>query len=137
MDVFIPSKKFKKFFNWYEVNFNFWPLWIVPYYIPRIYPWVSDKHKKKMGESFMIDCAVYGKVNNDPDVDFSEILERKVTELGGIKTLISRNHYDKKSFWDIFNKPVISKMKKRLDPENVFGDLYEKFAPRNYDEKSE
>ncbi len=85
----------------------------------------------------MIDCAVYGKVNNDPDVDFSEILERKVTELGGIKTLISRNHYDKKSFWDIFNKPVISKMKKRLDPENVFGDLYEKFAPRNYDEKSE
>ena len=132
VDVFIPSKRFDKFFNWYEFNFNFWPLWIVPYQIDKIYPWVSPKHKKKMGESFMIDCAVYGKMNNDPDVDFSEVLEKKVTELGGIKTLISRNHYDEKTFWDIFNKSAIEKIKNRLDPENVFGGFYERFAPRNY-----
>jgi hypothetical protein len=55
-----------------------------------------------------------------------------VFELGGVKTLISRNHYDRETFWSIYSQPRISQAKQRLDPLNRFGDLYERFAPRNY-----
>ena len=132
VDVFIPSRNFGSFVDWYGVNFNFWPLWIVPYKVQELYPWISEDHKERMSETFMIDCAVYGKPNNDPQVDFSEVLEKKVYELGGIKTLISRNHYGEDEFWDIYNKPMIEKMKQRIDPNGVFQDLYDKFAPARY-----
>ncbi len=50
-------------------------------------------------------------------------------EMGGLKTLISRNHYDEKTFWSIYNKSLYSRIKRRMDPENLFGDLYSKFHP--------
>ena len=132
VDVFIPSKRFEEFFRWYETDFDFFPLWIVPYRFPDFYPWVSKDWTKKMGEKFVIDCAVYGKINNDPKIDYSELMERKVYELGGIKTLISRNHYDEKMFWEIYNKPEIDRLKQKLDPHNLFEKIYERFAPAKY-----
>ncbi len=133
VDVFLPSRRFPEFYDWYERDFDFFPLWVVPYKMKAIYPWVSDEHAKRMGETFIVDAAVYGKLNNHPSIDYSEILEKKVYELGGVKTLISRNHYDEQTFWDIYSKPRIQAAKKRMDPNNLFGNLYEKFAPKNYE----
>ena len=132
VDVFIPGKRFEEFFRWYERDFDFFPLWIVPYKMKEIYPWVSDEYQERMGDTFLIDAAVYGKPNMDPKVDYSELLEKKVFELGGVKTLISCNHYDEQTFWKIYSKPRISAMKKRLDPNNLFGHLYDKFKPERY-----
>ncbi len=132
VDVFIPSKRFKEFYDWYESDFDFFPLWIVPYRVTDYYPWLAPKFAEKMDDKFLIDCAVYGKVNTNPLVDYSELMENKVFELGGIKTLISRNHYDEKTFWEIYNKPGYDKVKKRLDPRGVFEGLYERFAPAKF-----
>ena len=131
VDVFIPSKRFEEFFRWYVEVFDFWPLWIVPYRMPHAYPWVADAHQRRMGELFMIDCAIYGKPNQDPDIDYSEILEKKTYELGGVKTLISRNHHDRETFWTIYDRPRWSAVKERTDPDNVFGDLYDRMHPRS------
>jgi len=128
VDVFIPSKRFKDFYTWYERDFDFYPLWIVPYKIKAPYPWINDDHTKAMDDDLMIDCAVYGKKNSDPKIDYSETLENKVFELNGIKTLISRNHYSKDRFWQIYNKENYRKVKCRVDPKGIFKDLYEKFA---------
>lgn len=127
VDVFIPINNFEKFFKWYEKDFNFYPLWIVPYRAPEFYPWVSDEIVKKVKEPFFIDCAIYGKPNNESDIDYSEIIEKKTFELNGIKTLISRNHYDEETFWKIYSKERIKKAKEKLDPDNIFGDMCEKF----------
>jgi FAD/FMN-containing dehydrogenase len=130
VDVFIPSYNFAEFYRWYEREIDFFPLWIVPYRMREIYPWISKEYKKKIGEeSFFIDCAIYGKQNNSPDMDYSRLLERKVYELSGVKTLISRNHYDEKTFWSIYNQSLYSKVKARVDPINLFGDLYTKLHP--------
>lgn len=75
-----------------------------------------------------MDLAVYGMRNEDPAVDRSEQLEDKTYELGGIKTLISRNHYSPERFWSIYNRPNYEKAKERLDPQGVFPDLYEKLG---------
>jgi FAD/FMN-containing dehydrogenase len=129
VDVFIPSTKFSEFYSWYETSFNFYPLWIVPYKIDKPYPWINNEYAKTMDSKLMIDCAVYGKKNSDPGIDYSEILEKKVSELNGIKTLISRNHYKKEDFWKIYNQQNYSSIKNRVDPNGLFSDLYEKFKP--------
>ena len=83
-----------------------------------------------MGGSFLIDAAIYGKPNSDPGKDWSEVLEKKVLEFDGVKTLISRNHYDEQTFWQIYSRPRYDAVKRRLDPHNLFGGLYEKLGPR-------
>jgi hypothetical protein len=99
----------------------------VPYRIPAPYPWVDPAHAARFGDELMIDCAVYGKVNDDPHVDYSQILEEKTYELDGIKTLISRNHHTRERFWQIYNKPGYDAAKSRLDPRGLFPQLYDKF----------
>lgn len=80
-----------------------------------------------MDDEMFVDCAIYGKRNSHPEIDYSEILEKKTFEFGGIKTLISRNHYTKDQFWKIYHQENHDKAKTRLDPKGVFPKLYDKF----------
>lgn len=125
VDVFVPSKKFPEFYRWYENDFNFYPLWVVPYRMPRVYPWINPAHAAKNNETFYIDCAVYGKPNNDEKIDYSELMENKVFELNGIKTLISRNHYSQQRFEEIYNLPAYTAVKQKTDPLNLLGTVYD------------
>jgi hypothetical protein len=137
-DVFIPSRRMQEFYAWYERTFNFFPLWIVPYRMPEPYAWISDDHAERMVDDLFIDCAIYGKPNDHPDVDYSMLLEQKTFELGGIKTLISRNHYTRERFWSIYDRPRYEAAKRLLDPRCVFGELYEKcHRMENYPEPRE
>jgi hypothetical protein len=131
VDVFIPAIKYPEFNAWYENDFNFYPLWVVPYRMPAMYPWVNPAHAAKTGEKFFIDCAVYGKKNSDPAIDYSELLENKVFDLGGVKTLISRNHYTEAKFWEIYDRTNYLAVKQKTDPKNVFGTVYNKFVKKS------
>lgn len=125
-DVFIPARRLDDFWSWYAAEMSFFPLWVIPYRVPRPYPWLSPEHAARMADDLLIDCAIYGMPNSDPDVDYSELLERKVFELDGVKTLISRNHYSEERFWQIYNRPNHEAVKERLDPTGALGDLYRK-----------
>lgn len=132
VDVFIPDRNFPAFFEWYTRTFNYWPLWLVPYKAPMLYPWISDQHQKAMTETLLMDCAIYGKTNSDPSVDLSELLEKKVYELGGIKTLIAVNHYSQEEFWKIYSRERYTAAKNILDQRNVQGDVFSRFRPERY-----
>jgi hypothetical protein len=54
------------------------------------------------------------------------MMEEKLRELGGIKTLISHNYYGEAEFWQIFNKQNYDAVKAITDPKNLFRDLYTK-----------
>jgi FAD/FMN-containing dehydrogenase len=129
-DVFVPARRLADFHAWYARVMRFYPLWMVPYRMPRPYPWIRAEHAAKAADDLFVDCAVYGMKNDRPDVDCSELLERETYELGGIKALISQNHYDRERFWSIYDRPRYEEIKRRLDPEGVFGDLYEKVCRR-------
>jgi hypothetical protein len=130
-DVFIPSKRFEDFYNWYLKEFDYFPLWVVPYRFPKAYPWLDTRYANKMiadsENNIMIDCAVYGKKNNQPKVDFSELLEKNTLNINGIKTLISRNHFKLEEFWNVYSRKNYNNTKHQLDPNGIFPDLYEKF----------
>ena len=127
VDVFIPSQKFEEFYKWYENEYDFYPLWIVPYDAKHVYPWINDSHVKNNVGTMFIDCAIYGKRNNKPNIDYSETLEKKTIELNGIKTLISRNHFKEDEFWSVYNKNNYYDVKNITDPNNTFQNLYNKF----------
>jgi FAD/FMN-containing dehydrogenase len=125
-DYFIPAERCAEFYDWYLREMDYFPLWVVPYRFPEIYPWISDEHRHRFGGDLFMDLAVYGMRNDEPGVDRSQVLEEKTFELGGIKTLISRNHYTRERFWDIYHGENYRKAKELLDPNHVFRDPYEK-----------
>ena len=100
----------------------------MPYRVPEPYPWIAPAHAARLGDELMIDCAVYGKRNNDRAVDWSQALEEKTHELGGIKTLISRNHYRRERFWEVYDRRRWEAAKRELDPDGLFRDPYEKLC---------
>lgn len=129
VDVFIPFSKFSQFFDFYRKEFNYFPLWVVPYK-KKNYPWIADQILNKMTDELFIDLAIYG-IKQKGNKNYYQILEDKLRELKGIKTLISYNYYDEKTFWKVWNKKNYFEVKKKTDPENIFRDLYQKTCGRN------
>ena len=127
VDVFIPGRRFKDFFQWYAGAMSYWPLWVVPYRMPRPYAWIDPAHAAKEPDELHIDCAIYGMSNDDPAVNHYKTLEDKTFELGGVKTLISENYYSEQRFWEIYDRAGYQKIKQRTDPQGLFRDLYKKF----------
>lgn len=123
VDLFIPAKKFPEFYNWFQKEIIFYPLWILFYRMPKLYPWVNPTLVAQNEEPLYVDCAIYGKKNSGPR-DLAAMMEEKVFELGGIKTLISQNYYTEKRFWQIYNRPAYEAAKEKLDPRQTFGTVY-------------
>jgi FAD/FMN-containing dehydrogenase len=132
VDVFIAYEKVIAFFEWYLQQFNYFPLWIVPYRMEHYYPWINPNLVKGIKESFFIDCAIYAFEQKD-ELNYYKILEDKVFELQGIKTLISHNYYDEDMFWKSYNKDTYTRVKTITDPKNLFRQLYQK---TNYKKKN-
>jgi len=129
VDVFIPEPRLPEFWTWYRDVLSHYPLWVVPYRAPKPYAWIHPDHAQKEGELY-IDCAIYGKRNDEPGKDYHKLLEDRTYELGGLKTLISRNQYDRSTFWKIYNRELYDRVKARTDPKNLFRNLYDKFHPQ-------
>lgn len=125
LDTFIPFSKFNEFMAWYEQEVNHFPLWCVPYKIVRKYEWVADELFTKSNDELFLDIAIYGMKRTNHK-KYYKILEDKLMELGGIKTLISSNYYSEEDFWKNWNKDNYYQVKSRTDPDNIFRDLYTK-----------
>ena len=57
---------------------------------------------------------------------FNKIIEAKVTELGGHKSLYSEAFYSRSQFKNLYGGDLPEQMKQRYDPELRFPGLYEK-----------
>ncbi|HLG25436.1 MAG TPA: FAD-binding oxidoreductase [Candidatus Gracilibacteria bacterium] len=125
VDVFVPMSKFQEFYDFYEREFDYFPLWIVPYRISKKYPWINGKFMEGIEDELFIDCAIYG-LRQPENKDYYKMMDEELLKLRGLKTLISHNRYDPETFWKIYNRENYDRAKKITDPENVFQGLYEK-----------
>lgn len=125
VDTFIPFSKIDKFMDWYAKEVKHFPLWCVPYRRARDYEWVSEEFFQNNPDELYLDIAVYGMKKKD-DVNYYKLIEDKLMEIGGLKTLISSNYYSEEDFWRFWNKPNYDKIKQRTDPNNIFRNLYTK-----------
>lgn len=124
VDVFVPMSGFKNFYEFYAKEFDYFPLWIVPYRISKRYDWINEKFMKDVQDELFIDCAIYGL--RQKKRDYYKLMDEKLLELKGLKTLISHNSYTSETFWKIYNKEKYDRAKQISDPENIFKDLYQK-----------
>jgi len=125
VDTFLPFSRLKEFLEWYARDFGHFPLWVVPYARVHDYEWLTDSFWSKLSDTLMIDIAIYG-MKQRGETNYYRLMEEKLQELGGIKTLISYNYYKEDEFWQIFNRKNYDAVKAITDPDNVFRNLYEK-----------
>ena len=125
VDLFIPFSRCEEFFAWYWREFGPHPLWCVPYRPAEPYPWISDAYHERFTDELFVDLAIYGFRGSDGR-NYYRLLEEKLHELGGLKTLIAPNFYDEEEFWGVFNRDNHLAVKARTDPDNLFRDLYTK-----------
>jgi FAD/FMN-containing dehydrogenase len=125
LDVFVPFSKVTEFMAWYAREFAHFPLWCVPYRLARPYPWLSDDFARRTHDDLFLDLAIYG-MEQPGTRNYHKLMEDKLQEIGGIKTLISHNYYAEADFWRTWNRPNYEAAKARTDPRNVFRDLYAK-----------
>ncbi len=129
LDVFVPFSKADEFMKWYQKTFAFFPLWCVPYRARRRYEWLSKQFFERSNDELFLDFAIYG-MHPEDERRSHELMEQKLLEIGGMKTLISQNYYSEEDFWKTWNKENYDAVKARTDPENVFRDLYSKTCRR-------
>jgi FAD/FMN-containing dehydrogenase len=65
-----------------------------------------------------------------PPGHFNRLIERKLAELDGIKSLYSDSFYDPDEFWAIFDKAAYDRLKAKYDPKGRLSDLYRKCVLR-------
>ena len=65
-----------------------------------------------------------------PRGHFNRLIEHKLAELGGIKSLYSEFVLRAGRILGIFNKPAYDRLKARYDPKGRLSDLYRKCVLR-------
>jgi len=65
-----------------------------------------------------------------PKGHFNRLIERKLAELGGIKSLYSDSYFTPEEFWAAYNKPAYDTLKTKYDPKGRLSDLYRKCVLR-------
>ena len=125
LDVFLPISKLPAFLDWHARELGHFPLWCVPYRRVRDYEWVSPRFWEAIDDEMFVDIAIYG-MKQRGGRNQHRLIEEKLRELGGIKTLISHNYYTAEEFWQTWNRDAYLAVKARTDPDNIFRDLYTK-----------
>lgn len=122
-DVCIPIENCEKFLNFFNKHIGIKPIWICPFQ-------AYDKNKTFSlfnldPEKLYVDFGFWDVVpTNKPKGYYNKLIEKKVEELGGKKSLYSESYYDRDKFWNIFNGKKYFSLKKKYDPDNHFSDLY-------------
>ncbi len=57
---------------------------------------------------------------------YNREIERKIIELGGIKSLYSDSYFTQDEFWQAYNRPVYDRLKAKYDPQARLKDIYQK-----------
>jgi FAD/FMN-containing dehydrogenase len=61
-----------------------------------------------------------------PSGHYNRLVEKKVMEFGGMKSLYSDSFFSPEEFWKLYNKPAYEALKRRYDPDGRLKDLYRK-----------
>jgi FAD/FMN-containing dehydrogenase len=61
-----------------------------------------------------------------PPGHFNRLVEQKVLELGGIKSLYSDSFFPEEDFWREYGGEAYRRLKAKYDPQGAFPDLYVK-----------
>jgi FAD/FMN-containing dehydrogenase len=130
-DVDIPLERAAEFLEFFHAEVGILPVWVCPIRAPPadarfpLYPLARD--------TMYVNFGFWDVVRDRrpwPRGYVNRKIERKVAELGGIKSLYSDSYYPRHEFWSIFDRDTYAALKARYDPTSALGDLYDKTVLR-------
>jgi FAD/FMN-containing dehydrogenase len=126
-DVDIPIQEAAEFARFFFREVDIKPVWMCPiggHDPTRHYPLYPLS-----GEGLFINFGFWDIVPNPqkhPMGHFNRLVENKVRELGGVKSLYSDSYYDEDTFWSLYDGTTYFALKKKYDPNGRFRNLYQK-----------
>jgi FAD/FMN-containing dehydrogenase len=131
-DVDIPIERAPEFLDFFQREIGILPVWICPFraYDPAAAWTVFPTRPNVLYVNFGF-WDVVRRPEAHPPGHFNRLVERKVSELGGIKSLYSDSYYPREEFAAIYNQAAYDALKRRYDPQRRFKDLYEKCVLRH------
>lgn len=125
-DVDIPLPRAAEFLSFYAEEIALWPQWICP-----IGP---QAHSGKFSlypvrSEWYVNFGFWDVKRTreaHPPGHFNRMIERKVNELGGIKSLYSDSFFPEAEFSRLYGGEFFRKLKAKYDPGGAFPDLYAK-----------
>lgn len=124
-DVLIPIEKSQEFYDFFAKHIGITPVWICPYMAYNtsksydFFPTATNR--------LYLDFGFWDSVpSNGVAGHYNRLIENKVNELQGNKSLYSEAFYPEEEFWRIYDKQYYQSLKQKYDPAGVFNDLYKK-----------
>ena len=130
-DVDIPVERAAEFLPWLLREIGIVPIWICPIRGSpgeRRFP-LYPLDRSALYVNFGFWDVVKSAVKMAPG-HYNRLIEHKVRELGGMKSLYSDSYYERDEFWRTFDQGAYEALKTKYDPHRRLGDLYEKCVVR-------
>jgi FAD/FMN-containing dehydrogenase len=124
-DVDIPIARAAEFLDFYAKHIALWPQWVCPIGVSQ-------------GRNFSLYLVRPGCYVNfgfwdvkrtreaHPPGHFNRMIEEKVGELGGIKSLYSDSFFPQDEFYRLYGGAAYDALKRKYDPSGAFPRLYDK-----------
>jgi len=122
-DLGVPDENVVEFYNWVCDNISEYPIWICP-----VVPKKMESHFWTFNDAklyFDIGVFVRKKTIHQQGY-YNKLIEKKLLELDGNKCFYSDTFLTKPDFDKLIDPIKFKQMKEKYDPNNRFGDLYEK-----------
>ncbi|HNY32808.1 MAG TPA: FAD-binding oxidoreductase [Fibrobacteria bacterium] len=125
-DVELPLGACLEFLDFYWKTIDIRPLWLCPIRpLPASRPWALYDLPRRLHVNFGFWDSVPTTPELAPD-HFNRLLERKVVDLGGHKSLYSTSYFEEDEFWRIYHGEAYRELKAKYDAGGALPDLYAK-----------
>ena len=129
-DVDIPLERAAEFLEFYAREIGLWPQWICPIGAT---PHAGRHTLYPLPAGWYVNFGFWDVKRTreaHPPGHFNRLVERKVADLGGIKSLYSESFFPEDEFRRIYGGEAYAALKRKYDPRGAFPGLYEKCVLR-------
>ncbi len=131
-DIDVPIERAGEFLDFFLREIGILPVWICPFRAAD--PGAAWPLYPVKPGTLYVNFGFWDVVRAreaHPPGHFNRLVERKVTELGGIKSLYSDSYFEREEFWRIYDERAYDALKARYDPNGRLQGLYEKCVLRH------
>jgi FAD/FMN-containing dehydrogenase len=130
-DVDIPLAHAAQFLEFFHAEVGILPVWMCP--IRPTLPGPAFPLYPLRTDTLYLNFGFWDVVRDRaprPEGFRNRKIERKVTELGGIKSLYSDSYFTEDEFWSVYDRRAYAALKTKYDAQGALGDLYAKVVSR-------
>ncbi|XP_018326951.2 delta(24)-sterol reductase [Agrilus planipennis] len=126
-DILIPAKHLHKSIKMFHETLEVYPLWLCPFYLGQAPGMVHSKSGKS---EMYVDVGVYGvpKVLDFKPEKSTRKIEKFAIDHDGYQMLYADTYTTKEEFRNMFDHKLYDKLRKKLNCEDTFPEVYEKVS---------